>query len=412
MKSKVLKCMALACTLAFMNCDDSTSVSTDVIGNDPALSSAAQLNPAADQGLSSSSVAADANAQAPASSDANASVPGTDTPAPGTDVAPASSDASASAGDTPASSATDASAQGSDAAPASSSAAASAGNDSPAAAASSASEEKTPEVSSSSEAPKPVAGGVFLASGTEEEKDQMEVEFIEHTGHDGGAILAYPKQLSSDKKHAIVVWGPGGGTEPGAYGGMIHRLASHGFVVIALSYSPGDASQATPALDWLAKKNETQGDPLYQKLDMNKVGCSGHSMGGLESEQALIKDSRVITAIMNNSGDLGHSAMSYVSTEKTIAIVYGNNGMERPNAEADYGNGGVKAPACLIMMEGADWGHGSGPWGGMAATVAWMRWHLGGEDNRKADFVGSSGKYINGNIIGGDGNWNGKCKNF
>ena len=48
----------------------------------------------------------------------------------------------------------------------------------------------------------------------------------------------------------------------------------------------------------------------------------------------------------------------------------------------------------------------------MAATISWMRWHLGGEDWRKADFVGMNGKYINGPIIGESGNWKGTCKNF
>ena len=253
---------------------------------------------------------------------------------------------------------------------------------------------------------------IFLSEGKEEERDQLAVDYIQHTGPDGAGILCYPKQLSSDKKHGVIVWGPGGGTEPGAYEGMIRRLASHGFVVIAVSSSPGDASKAIAALNWLEKKNKGGDSPLAGKLDMNTVGCSGHSMGGLESEQAIIKDTRVKTAILNNSGDLGHSAMGYVPSGKPIAIVYGNNGMERPNAEADYGNNAVKAPACLIMMDGADHGHGSGPWDGMAATVAWFRWHLGGESFRKADFVGSSGKYIDGPIIGKQGNWKGQCKNF
>ena len=283
----------------------------------------------------------------------------------------------------------------------------------------SSSSEKAVE-SSSSEAPKPA--GIFLAEGKDETKDQMRVKYIERTGHDGGGILAYPEQLSTIQKHGIVVWGPGGGTEPGAYGGMIRRLASHGFVVIALRESPGNASQGKPALDWLAKKNNDPNDPLYQKLDMNVVGCSGHSMGGLESEQMVIQDKRVITAMLNNSGDLGHTAMSKVPQGKTIGIVYGEGGMERPNAEADYNNPGVKVPACLIKMTGGQgnecqqgecgWGHGSGPWGGMAATVAWMRWHLGGEDFRKDDFVGSSGRYINGEILGERGRWKGQCKNF
>lgn len=268
-------------------------------------------------------------------------------------------------------------------------------------------------------------GGIFLANGTNENNSEMEVDYITNTGFDGGGILAHPKRLSDTKKHAVVMWGPGGGTEPQAYEGMIRRLASHGFVVIALKESPGDASQGKKALDWLENKNNTPGDPLYKKLDMTKVGCSGHSMGGLESEQMLIKDSRVITALLNNSGDLGHSAMAQVPTTKTIAIVYGEGGMERPNAEADYHNNGVKAPACLIKMTGGNgtecyqgecgWGHGSGAWDGIPATVAWMRWHLGGEDFRKADFVGSEGKYINGPIYvanGTQGHWNGQCKNF
>ena len=284
----------------------------------------------------------------------------------------------------------------------------------------SSSSESLTEVSSSSE--EKVEGGIFLATDTDENKDYMEVEYIKDTGWDGGGILAYPKRLSENKKHAVVMWGPGGGTNPDAYGGLIRRLASHGFVVIALKESPGNTTQGKPALDWLAGKNNDPSSPLYQKLDMTKVGCSGHSMGGLESEQMLINDDRVITAIMNNSGDLGHTAMSKVPQGKTIAIVYGEGGMERPNAEADYNNQGVKAPACLIKMTGGQgnecqqgecgWGHGSGPWGGMAATVAWMRWHLGGEDFRKADFVGTSGKYINGSIIGEQGNWKGQCKNF
>ena len=294
--------------------------------------------------------------------------------------------------------------------------------------ASSSSEEQKAE-SSSSEAK--AEGGIFLAEGTDENKDQMEIEYIENIEPciwDGQnnrnlcKILAYPKRLSSNKKHAVVMWGPGGGSDPKDYGGIIKRLASHGFVVVAIPQSPGDATQGKPALDWLESKNNDPSDPLYNKLDMTKVGCSGHSMGGLEAEQMVIKDNRVITAMLNNSGDLGHTAMSQVSPNKTIGIVYGEGGMERPNAEADYNNQGVKAPACLLKMTGGQgnecqmgecgWGHGSGPWGGMAATVAWMRWHLGGETFRKDDFVGSSGKYINGAILGQPGKWKGQCKNF
>ena len=405
MKSKLLKTMVLASSLVFMNCgDDAVTSAASDFAVAFSSSSAGEIQQGGESSSSGEQLQGNGEVQ-PGSSATAESGSGAAAPGSSADVGPQNPESSADVANS--SSATAPVSSADVQAPASSS--------SEAVKPASSSSEKKVE-SSSSEAPKP--SGVFLAEGTDENKDQLKVKYIERTGWDGGGILAYPEQLSSDKKHAVVVWGPGGGTEPGAYGGMIHRLASHGFVVIALRESPGNASQGKPALDWLEKKNNDPNDPLYQKLDMSKVGCSGHSMGGLESEQMVIQDKRVITAMLNNSGDLGHTAMASVPTDKTIGIVYGEAGMERPNAEADYNNNGVKAPACLIQMTGGPqggeggWGHGSGPWGGMAATVAWMRWHLGGEDFRKDDFVGSSGRYINGEIVGEQGHWKGTCKNF
>ena len=441
MKSKLLKTVVLASSLVFLNCGDDAASAISGYTASFSSSSAEEVQPtsssdfqgAAGTEISSSATQLGGNEMVPGSSasveaGSSATVPGSSA-----DVGPQAESSSAvapgaeSSADVAASSSSDDKCLASSLpnacgdAPASSSATAPAVSSSSekAPAVSSSSSEKKVE-SSSSEAAKPK--GIFLAEGTDEDKDQMRVKYIEHTVDNGGGILAYPEQLSNDKKHAVVLWGPGGGTEPGAYGGIIRRLASHGFIVVATSDSPDGTGRGKPALDWLAKKNNDPNDPLYQKIDMTKVGCSGHSMGGLQSEQMLINDDRVITAVMNNSGAFNHAELTKVSTSKSVAIVYGEGGMERPNAEGDYNNNNVKAPACLIKMTGGQgnecqngecgWGHGSGPWGGMAATVAWMRWHLGGEDFRKKDFVGTSGKYINGNINGQPGKWKGQCKNF
>ena len=382
MKSKIFKGVILASAIAFINCGDDSATSP--------LSSTGDI--------SSSSIEATAESSssevAPVESSSSEIAPTSSSeiaPASSSDVAPASSaDAPSSSSDVQSSS--------SDVASSSS------------VAQSSSSE----QVSSSSEAPK----GIFLASGKEEEKNQLKVVYKTNTGWDNKGILAYPEQLSSDQKHGVVVWGPGGGTEPGAYEGMIRRLASHGFVVIALSVSPGDASQASKAIDWLENKNKDSNDPFYQKLELTKVGCSGHSMGGLESEQAAIKDKRVFTAFLNNSGDKNGGVIKNFPKEKTAAVLYGEVGMEKPNAIKDYETA-TDIKSCLIEMTGGPknnseggYGHGSGSWDGMAATIAWMRWQLGGENERQADFVGTTGKYIDGNIIGKQGKWKTQCKNF
>ena len=426
MKSKALKCFILASTLAFFNCGDATDSLTDA-------ANAVQAGVENSQGGEGSSVPGDVNSSGSIGDGA------------GDNTSSASAIPESSTGDMPGSSGSTqplsnnsgepiaSSAAGGDVLPASSADAlpASSGavvpgsstNTAPGSSAQvtpASSETATPQ-SSSSEEVKPESG-IFLAEGTEEEKNYMEVEYIRNTADNGGGVLCYPKQLSSTKKHAVVLWGPGGGSSPNDYEGIIRRLASHGFVVVATSESPEGTGRGKPALDWLAKKNSTQGDVLYDKLDMTKVGASGHSMGGLQSEQMAIADDRVITAFLNNSGGFNHNEMTRISPTKTVAVVYGEGGMERPNAEGDYNNNNVKAPACLIKMTGGQgnecqngecgWGHGSGPWGGMAATVAWMRWHLGGEDWRKDDFVGTTGKYIDGPIIGQPGKWKGQCKNF
>ncbi|MBP3716190.1 MAG: hypothetical protein J6I79_01665 [Paludibacteraceae bacterium] len=254
---------------------------------------------------------------------------------------------------------------------------------------------------------------VFLAGDNVNQDGPMKLTKMENIGPGGGNILVYPTEMSNDPyvKHGVIIWGPGGGSKPSEYMGIINRLASHGFVVMALRESPGSGDLASAALDWLEEKSNDPNGPLYNRIITDRVGCAGHSMGGLESEQALIKDKRVVTAALNNSGDLNHSAMTLVPTDKTAMIVYGEAGMEAPNAEADYGNNGVKCPACLIKMVGNNWGHGSGPWSGMAATVAWMRWQIGGEDH-KSEFTTPNGQYVNGNIIGDKGYWNGKYKNW
>ncbi|WP_290737720.1 alpha/beta hydrolase [Fibrobacter sp. UBA3718] len=414
MKSRFFRNLAkglvvVSAALAVVNCDDSAVTNAPQYDpNDPlaALSSSGMADPSQ---MGDGTVTPGGDDACLASSLPDACGPGTNpvvNPTSSADVNPASS-----ADVNPASSA--------EVAPASSESVS----------AESSSSEAAPVVSSSSEEVKPAVPKIFLANDKEEEKNYMEVEYKTNTGWDGEGILAYPKRLTDnpDQKHAVVVWGPGGGTKPSAYEGMIRRLASHGFVVVALKESPGNATQAIKALDWLDGLNKDSNSPLFGKLDMNTVGCSGHSMGGLESEQALIKDRRVLTAFLNNSGDWGGAGAMKVATDRTIAILYGEGGMERGNAENDYNNANVKAPACLIQMTGGKgtecyevspgrrecgYGHGSGSWDGMAATVAWMRWHLGGEEWRKADFVGTSGKYIDGNIAGHDGKWKGQCKNF
>src|SRR5574344_316328 len=226
--------------------------------------------------------------------------------------------------------------------------------------------------------------------------------------HDGD-IIVMPENLTADpnKIHGVIIWGPGGGTKPDAYGQVTGQLASYGFVVYGTWQSGGSGAEMTAAIDWLEKQNKDPHSVFYQKLKLDKVGVSGHSMGGLNSEQALVKDKRVATALLCNSGAFGGTGgLDKNTAGKPAGIIYGREGMERSNAEADYAN--AKGPAWISMMhkDGVEMGHGSGPWEGADAVCAWMRWQIGGDSTIRKDFLGNGGKYNNNGI------WQTQFKNW
>lgn len=220
----------------------------------------------------------------------------------------------------------------------------------------------------------------------------------------GGHILVRPTTLTTEpnKKHPVAIWGPGGGTPPRDYLQLLTRMASHGFVLVGIRESTGDAVLMSAAIDWLEAQDADQNSPMYDRLILDRVGVFGHSMGGLSSEAAAQTDERVSTALLNNSGSFEHNAL--VNLKIPVGIIYGETGQEAPNAEGDFNNAGNKGPVWLGKMKGG--GHGSGPWDGAGANVAWMRWHLGGENSRKDAFLKDGGDYNN------TGVWQTQSKNW
>lgn len=233
---------------------------------------------------------------------------------------------------------------------------------------------------------------VFLAGDNPDTNGPLQTTLVEDLPFDGGGhILVRPTTITTEPntKHPVAIWGPGGGTPPGDYMLLLTRMASQGFVVVGIRESTGDSVLMSAAIDWLEEQNADDQSPMYDRLILDRVGVFGHSMGGLSSEAAALSDDRVSTALLNNSGAFSHDAL--VNVTIPTGIIYGESGQERPNAEGDYNNPGNQGPCWLSMMAGG--GHGSGPWDGAGANVAWMRWHLGGENFRKDDFLGEGGDY-------------------
>ncbi|MDD9943091.1 MAG: hypothetical protein OXU20_18765 [Myxococcales bacterium] len=199
---------------------------------------------------------------------------------------------------------------------------------------------------------------------------------VERTGPNGSSWVYYPEGLGEDGlKHPVFQWGPGAGTGPSSYLDHLNLLASHGFVII----SQASTQSGREALTWILEENEKEGSMWYQKLDPDRVGRGGHSMGALQSMREA-DDPRLKLYVLVCGGARGGGGAADID-DPTIFL--GGQGLgDTRNFEPDYAE--VTGPAVFIRYGDTDHIYCArdnlGPW------VAFMRWQFCGEEKWKKEF--------------------------
>jgi hypothetical protein len=208
---------------------------------------------------------------------------------------------------------------------------------------------------------------------------------VEKTGPTGASWVFYPDGFGKDGlKHPVFNWGPGAGTGPSNYVDHLNLLASHGFVVISQS----STESGKTALDWILKQNETTGSMWFGKLDTDRVARGGHSMGALQS-MTEAGDARLKLTVLVCGGAGGGGGAAKINYPSIFLGGKGESGTT--NFVPDYGE--VTGPSVFVTHSTTDHIYcardNMGPW------VAFMRWHLCGEEDKwKKEFLegGTYGK--------------------
>jgi len=95
----------------------------------------------------------------------------------------------------------------------------------------------------------------------------------------------------------LIVFGPGFALPMGLYFGYAEHLASYGYIVVLRDnyvISHLALAQTTSAIiDWVAGQADQPGSLFYSKVDLTRIGTSGHSMGGKISLLTAYYDKRV-----------------------------------------------------------------------------------------------------------------------
>lgn len=247
--------------------------------------------------------------------------------------------------------------------------------------------------------------------------------------------LYRPRDLSAfgeTNRLPIVAWGNGAcRNNSGEYRNFLSEVASHGFLVVAIgpaahslvlgSGAPGGGTQSSQLLDgvdWAIAQNGNPRSEYFQKIDTDRIALMGHSCGGIQALD-VSQDPRVTTTVVWNSGVFrqprpapqgdappaagtpqaaARSNMAAMTKERlrelhapVAYILGGTEDIAYENGLDDY----ERIDHVPVLFASQDVGHypatflqpHGGPYG--MAAVAWLKWHLKGDDRASRAFVGT-----------------------
>lgn len=199
-----------------------------------------------------------------------------------------------------------------------------------------------------------------------------------------------PTELGSQDcaKHPVIIWGNGSFVTPVIYDGLLKHLASHGFVVVAANTTQaGTGNAMLDGLDVLKKADADPRSPYYGKVDLDKVGASGHSQGGGGAINAGA-DPRVDVTVPVEPGPQGRigdlkGPMFILGGERDLVVIPELLVIPRYNS-ADH------VPAVYGELAGASHVTPAGDGGGFRGPItAWFRYFLMGDQQARAEFFGA-----------------------
>lgn len=218
--------------------------------------------------------------------------------------------------------------------------------------------------------------------------------FATTSSREGPSCTVYrPRTLGeNDRRHPIIIWGNGTGASPSGYAGLLDHWASHGFVVAAANTSnAGSGQEMLACLDYLVQQNGRSTGTYASKLNVNRVGSSGHSQGGGGSIMAGQDNRITVTAPFQPYVlGLGHNTSSQRNQNGPMFLMTGSSDtLAGPtlNGRPVFRNANV--PVFWGNLRGAGHFVPAGNGGDYRGpSTAWYRFHLMGDSNAESLFYG------------------------
>jgi predicted dienelactone hydrolase len=200
-----------------------------------------------------------------------------------------------------------------------------------------------------------------------------------------GTTIYYPADIGTLAPRPVILWGNGIFTVNLIYEGLLRHYASRGFVVAAATSSVVAGPDLIRSLDDVTARSRDASSPLFGKVDLDRVGATGHSLGGIAALSASATDARVKTAFPMAG------TVSTWGVKGPTLLMAGQLDFVIPAVQVKFGYSflGAGVPGAYVEVAGATHIHATGNGGTFRGiATAWAEWHLMGDLSAKALFVG------------------------
>lgn len=203
----------------------------------------------------------------------------------------------------------------------------------------------------------------------------------------GGGTIYYPTTTSEGTFGAVVI-APGYTASSTSYASLARRVASHGFVTLAMNtnsrydFPDSRGTQILAAADYL-----TGSSSVRNRIDPNRVAVSGHSMGGGGTLAAADSRSSLEAAVPLQPW---HSDKTWQGIDvPTMIIGAESDSIASPSSHAEPFYNSIPSSTEKAYVELNNEGHGAAntnPDDQGAAMVSWLKKYVD-DDTRYNQFL-------------------------
>lgn len=230
-------------------------------------------------------------------------------------------------------------------------------------------------------------------------------------------MLYVPQKLGEGGvKHPIIVWTNGATGSSNFYDQLLSHFAAHGFFMVVDKRSGGNHNpeivEQKAGVEWAIAEATRAGSPYAGKIDPERIGVAGHSLGSIASF-ATAADKRIKASIHWSAGLTGNPVgadPTWLQGLHAPAAFFCGAAEPRalPRCSGDFDNAPKSIPVFYGTVAGVT--HTStygepraGQWG--RGGVAFMRWALASDASLVTYFRGADCELCK-------RPWTGKSRNF